>query len=425
MATFDSGSTGFIIVCMALVNLMTPGLAFFYGGLVRQQNVLTIIMQNFVSMGLVTMIWIVWGFSLCFGESGKLIGNPSTYAMLSNIEDHAMHGSRDDNGALQSGGIPGLAFAGFQGMFAVIAPALMTGAFADRMMFGPYLVFITAWVHLVYFPFCHSVWGGGFLAVWGVWDFAGGIVVHISAGFSALAAVMAMPHRRKMEVELDTDPHNIPFVALGTGMLWFGWFGFNAGSALAADGVAAYAAINTEISASCALFAWMVIEWVHKGKPTLVGACVGAIAGLATITPAAGFVQPWAAMVIGLISAPWCYGLVELVKDKLVIDDALDVFAVHGMGGFLGTLCIGIFADKSVSGSGPEASGEQFGKQFAAAVGTAAYAYVVGFALVKIIGKFMQILPPQHALELGLDASIHGERAYKDTSNNGPALSKV
>jgi Amt family ammonium transporter len=228
-----------------------------------------------------------------------------------------------------------------------------------------------------------------------------------------------------MEVELDTDPHNIPFVALGTGMLWFGWFGFNAGSALAADGVAAYAAINTEISASCALFAWMVIEWVHKGKPTLVGACVGAIAGLATITPAAGFVQPWAAMVIGLISAPWCYGLVELVKDKLVIDDALDVFAVHGMGGFLGTLCIGIFADKSVSGWGPEASGEQFGKQFAAAVGTAAYAYVVGFALVKIIGKFMQILPPQHALELGLDASIHGERAYKDTSNNGPALSKV
>lgn len=310
-------------------------------------------------------------------------------------------------------------------MFAVIAPALMTGAFADRMMFGPYLVFITAWVHLVYFPFCHSVWGDGFLAVWGVWDFAGGIVVHISAGFSALAAVMAMPHRRKMEVELDTDPHNIPFVALGTGMLWFGWFGFNAGSAFAADGVAAYAAINTEISASCALFAWMVIEWVHKGKPTLVGACVGAIAGLATITPAAGFVQPWAAMVIGLISAPWCYGLVELVKDKLVIDDALDVFAVHGMGGFLGTLCIGIFADKSVSGWGPEASGEQFGKQFAAAVGTAAYAYVVGFALVKIIGKFMQILPPQHALELGLDASIHGERAYKDTSNNGPALSKV
>lgn len=308
-------------------------------------------------------------------------------------------------------------YAVFQGMFAVIAPALMTGAFADRMMFTPYLIFIAGWVHLVYFPFCHSVWGGGFLAEWGVADFAGGIVVHISAGFSALAAVMAMPHRKKIEAELDTDPHNIPFVALGTAMLWFGWFGFNAGSALNASTLAAYGAINTEISASCALFSWMIVEWLHKGKPTLVGACVGAIAGLATITPAAGFVRPWAAMIIGLLSAPWCYGLVEIVKDKLVIDDALDVFAVHGMGGFLGTLCIGIFADENVGGV--KASGELFGKQFAAAVGTAAYAYAVGFALVKVIEKFMKIIPPQHALELGLDASIHGERAYKDTSQNG------
>lgn len=308
-------------------------------------------------------------------------------------------------------------YAVFQGMFAVIAPALMTGAFADRMMFTPYLIFIAGWVHLVYFPFCHSVWGGGFLAEWGVADFAGGIVVHISAGFSALAAVMAMPHRKKIEAELDTDPHNIPFVALGTAMLWFGWFGFNAGSSLEANTLAAYGAINTEISASCALFSWMIVEWLHKGKPTLVGACVGAIAGLATITPAAGFVRPWAAMIIGLLSAPWCYGLVEIVKDKLVIDDALDVFAVHGMGGFLGTLCIGIFADENVNEV--KASGELFGKQFAAAVGTAVYAYAVGFALVKVIEKFMKIIPPQHALELGLDASIHGERAYKDTSQNG------
>jgi len=400
----DPGSTAFIIVCAALVNFMTPGLAFFYGGLVRQQNVLTIIMQNFVAMGLVTIIWVVWGFSLCFGKSGKLFGDPSSYAMLSNIED-------------LDGSIPGLAFALFQGMFAVIAPALMTGAFADRMMFTPYLIFIFGWVHLVYFPFCHSVWGGGFLYEWGVFDFAGCIVVHISAGFSALAAVMAMPHRKKIEAELDTDPHNIPFVALGTAMLWFGWFGFNAGSSLNADTLAAYGAINTEISASCALFSWMIIEWLHKGKPTLVGACVGAIAGLATITPAAGFVRPWAAMVIGLLSAPWCYGLVELVKDKLVIDDALDVFAVHGMGGFLGTLCIGIFADENVNSA--KASGELFGKQLAAAVGTAVYAYAVGFALVKVIEKFMKIIPPQHALELGLDASIHGERAYKDTSQNG------
>ena len=404
-----AGNPAFMIVSMALVNLMTPGLAFFYGGLVRSSNVLTIMMQNYVSMGLITLVWVVWGYSLCFGTSKNgVIGSARTHYFLENLATQE---------STYADGVPGLVFAGFQGMFAVIAPALMTGAFADRMMFAPYLIFIAAWVHLVYFPFCHSVWGGGFLAEWGVWDFAGGIVVHISAGFSALAAVMAMPHRKKIEAELDTDPHNIPFVALGTGMLWFGWFGFNAGSALGANTAAANAGINTEISASCALFAWMVIEWLHKGKPTLVGACVGAIAGLATITPAAGFVRPWAAMIIGLLSAPWCYGLVELVKDKLVIDDALDVFAVHGMGGFLGTLCIGIFADENV---GPiKASGELFGKQFAAAVGTAVYAYAVGFALVKVIEKFMKIIPPQHALELGLDASIHGERAYKDTSQNG------
>ena len=307
-------------------------------------------------------------------------------------------------------------------MFAVIAPALMTGAFADRMMFGPYLLFIALWVHLVYFPFCHWIWGGGFLAEWGVVDFAGGIVVHISAGFSALAVVVALPHRKKIEAELDTDPHNIPFVALGTGLLWFGWFGFNGGSALAADMVAAYGAINTEISASCALFAWMIVEWLHKGKPTLVGACVGAIAGLATITPAAGFVRPWAAMIIGLLAAPFCYALVEGVKNKLVLDDALDVFAVHGMGGFLGTLLIGCFAEESVNPAmGIKASGEQFGKQLAAACGTAVYAFVVAYVMIKVIGKFMQLVPDQIALESGLDVSIHGERAYKDTSNSGGA----
>ena len=402
----DSGATAFIIVSMALVNLMTPGLAFFYGGLVRQQNVLTIIMQNFVSMGLVTIIWVIWGFSLCFGEGGVVIGNPGTHAMLTDMYKW-------------DGDIPGLVFAGFQAMFAVIAPALMTGAFADRMMFAPYLVFIALWVHLVYFPFCHWVWGGGFLGAENIVDFAGGIVVHISAGFSALAVVVALPHRKKIEAELDTDPHNIPFVALGTGLLWFGWFGFNAGSALAANEQAAFAAINTEISASCALFAWMIVEWIHKGKPTLVGACVGAIAGLATITPAAGFVRPWAAMIIGLLAAPFCYGLVEGVKNKLVLDDALDVFAVHGMGGWLGTVAIGIFADETVSGGLVKASGEQFGKQLGAACGTAVYAFVVAFALIKVIQKFMVLLPPQEAIELGLDASIHGERAYKDTSNHG------
>ena len=230
-------------------------------------------------------------------------------------------------------------------MFAVITPALMTGAFADRVMFKPYLLFIFLWIHLVYYPFCHWIWGGGWMMDEGVWDFAGGIVVHCTAGFGALAVVMALPHRKKLEPELDTDPHNIPFVALGTALLWFGWFGFNGGSALGANQQAGYALINTEISASCALFVWLMIEWVHKGKPTLVGACVGAIAGLATVTPAAGFVYPWAAMVIGCLAAPWCYFLIEVVKNKFDLDDALDVFAVHGMGGYLGTLLIGVLAD--------------------------------------------------------------------------------
>lgn len=306
-------------------------------------------------------------------------------------------------------------------MFAVITPALMTGAFADRVMFKPYLLFILLWIHLVYYPFCHWIWGNGWMADEEVRDFAGGIVVHCTAGFGALAVVMALPHRKKLEPELDTDPHNIPFVALGTALLWFGWFGFNGGSALGANQQAGYALINTEISASCALFTWLMIEWAHKGKPTLVGACVGAIAGLATVTPAAGFVYPWAAMVIGILAAPWCYFLIEVVKNKFDLDDALDVFAVHGMGGYLGTLLIGILADGRVCGDFVDASAKQFGKQLWGATFCAVYAFVVSFALIKIINLFMPVLPPQSALSEGLDTSIHGEKAYsgKDTSNNG------
>ena len=214
--------------------------------------------------------------------------------------------------------------AAFQGMFAVITPALMTGAFADRVMFKPYLLFIFLWIHLVYYPFCHWIWGGGWMMDEGVWDFAGGIVVHCTAGFGALAVVMALPHRKKLEPELDTDPHNIPFVALGTALLWFGWFGFNGGSALASTGGAAYAAVNSEIAASTALSVWVLIEWIRFGKPSMVGLCVGAIAGLATITPCAGFVRPWAAFVIGIVAALFCYASCEL-KNKASWDDALDV----------------------------------------------------------------------------------------------------
>ena len=407
----SAGNTAFVLVSMALVNLMTPGLAFFYGGLVRSSNVLTIMMQNYVSMGLVTIVWVMWGFSLCFGESsGDFIGAPKSYYFFEN-----MNGLYGDTVGEQ---IPMYVFAGFQGMFAVIAPSLMTGAFADRVRFVPYLIFILVWVHLVYFPFCHWVWGGGWMAKQGVKDFAGGIVVHTTAGFSALATVFALPNRKKLEGdELDTNPHNIPFVALGTGLLWFGWFGFNGGSALAANGTAALAAMNSEIAASTALFCWLLLEWKMEGKPTLVGACVGAIAGLATITPAAAYVKPWAALVIGILCVPWCYGCVELTK-KFDLDDALDVWAVHGMGGAFGTICIGIFAAEQVTGDFGH-GGKLFGIQLLAVVGCAVYSFVVGYVTIKVLEKLMPVVPGSEDLKSGLDVSMHGARAYKEDSVNG------
>jgi len=406
----SAGNTAFVLVSMALVNLMTPGLAFFYGGLVRSSNVLTIMMQNYVSMGLVTIVWVMWGFSLCFGESsGDFIGSPKSYYFFENMD-----GLSGDAGEQ----IPMYVFAGFQGMFAVIAPSLMTGAFADRVRFVPYLIFILVWVHLVYFPFCHWVWGGGWMAKQGVKDFAGGIVVHTTAGFSALATVFALPNRKKLEGdELDTNPHNIPFVALGTGLLWFGWFGFNGGSALAANGTAALAAMNSEIAASTALFCWLLLEWKMEGKPTLVGACVGAIAGLATITPAAAYVKPWAALVIGILCVPWCYGCVELTK-KFDLDDALDVWAVHGMGGAFGTICIGIFAAEQVTGDFGH-GGKLFGIQLLAVVGCAVYSFVVGYVTIKVLEKLMPVVPGSEDLKSGLDVSMHGARAYKEDSVNG------
>ena len=408
----DSGNTAFVLVSMALVNLMTPGLAFFYGGLVRSSNVLTIMMQNYASMGLVTIIWVMWGYSLCFGTSkgSGFIGAPADHYFLEGMGEFTTDADAGNT-------IPEIVFAGFQGMFAVIAPSLMTGAFADRVRFVPYLIFIAVWVHLVYFPFCHWVWGGGWMARHGVKDFAGGIVVHTTAGFSALATVVALPNRQKMEgAEVDKSPHNIPFVALGTGLLWFGWFGFNGGSALEANSTAALAAMNSEISASAALFFWMLLEWKLEGKPTLVGACVGAIAGLATITPAAAYVKPWAALVIGILCVPWCYACIEITK-KYELDDALDVWAVHGMGGLFGTLCIGIFANNDVAGF--EAGGKLFGIQLLAVTGCAVYSFIIGYATIKAIGKFMPVVPGQDDLKLGLDISMHGAKAYSGEDHSG------
>jgi Amt family ammonium transporter len=410
--TINNGDTAFVLVSMALVNLMTPGLAFFYGGLVRSSSVLTIMMQNYTSMGLIAMIWVIWGYSLSFGKScGGVIGSPGTFFFLEN----AVNAESEFEA-----GIPTLAHAGFEGMFAVIAPSLMTGAFADRVRFVPYLIFIVVWVHLVYFPVCHALWTPeGWMAQNGVQDFAGGIVVHITAGFSALATVVALPSRTKHEGEdIDTDPHNVPFVALGTGLLWFGWFGFNAGSAYVAGQEAALAAMNSEISASAALCCWVLLEWKHEGKPTLVGACVGAIAGLATITPCAPYVEPWAALLIGILCVPWCYACIEITK-KYDLDDALDVWAVHGMGGFFGILCVGVFSSKTATGSF-EASGDLFGTQLLAAVGVAVYSFAIGYATIKGLEKIMQVVPDQNDLKIGLDLIMHGGKAYAEGSSRPP-----
>lgn len=325
----DAADTTFMLICTALVQLMTPGLAFFYGGLVSDSSVLTMMMQVLVAMGLASIAWFLVLFSFCFGESLGFFGNPGTFGLLLNVSSNE---PLMKQGEAIAEGIPGLLFVAYQNMFAVITPALMTGAFAERFRFKAYVIFIGLWLLLVYAPLCHWMWGGGWMAQWGVFDFAGGVVVHVSAGFSSLATLLVVGKRPD---HVDNTPHNVPFVALGTGLLWFGWFGFNGGSALSVKGNAVMAAVNTEISASVALFGWIVIEWLHHGRPSLVGLCVGAIAGLATVTPAAGFIQPWGALVLGVLATITCYACCQLIE-KLGFDDALDVWAVHGIGGFIG-----------------------------------------------------------------------------------------
>eukprot|EP00405_Crypthecodinium_cohnii_P051042 CAMPEP_0206602952 /NCGR_PEP_ID=MMETSP0325_2-20121206/47863_1 /ASSEMBLY_ACC=CAM_ASM_000347 /TAXON_ID=2866 /ORGANISM="Crypthecodinium cohnii, Strain Seligo" /LENGTH=477 /DNA_ID=CAMNT_0054115877 /DNA_START=130 /DNA_END=1562 /DNA_ORIENTATION=- len=341
--------TGFILLCAGLVQLMTPGLAFFYGGLVRHHNSVGMMTQNFVSLALTSIIWVLFLFSLCFGEDWDpygFIGNPFTFAFFRNVGVHEPLEEGASGGVTAK--IPGLLFALYQCMFAVITPALMTGAFADRLRYKAWLPFLFLWLVVVYAPWCHMVWGGGLLAQLGVVDFAGGIVVHITAGFSCNAILLVLGRRAIQpggECHMDT-PHSLPLVFLGTAMLWFGWFGFNCGSALAANGIAVVAGWNSQIAAASAMMAWTTLDWIFKGKPGLSGKCVGCIAGLATITPAAGFVQPASALLIGVLSAPVCY-LCVLLSKAIGFDDALDVWGVHGMGGALGTVLLGFLADGS------------------------------------------------------------------------------
>jgi ammonium transporter, Amt family len=401
MPNLDTGNTSFMILCSSLVMLMTPGLAFFYGGLVGRRNVLAIMMQSFVSMGWTTVIWFVAGYSLCFsGDVGGVIGNLDM-AFLKGVTLATPS---------PTPGIPLLVHVAYQMMFAIITPALITGAFANRVSFKAYMAFLTLWLFFVYFPFVHMIWGGGILQKWGVLDFAGGIVVHNTAGLAALASVLYVGRRRVQ----DGGAHSVPLVALGTGLLWFGWYGFNAGSELKVDDITATAFLNTDIAASFAAVTWLFVEWWYAKKPHFVGLLTGAVAGLATITPAAGYVPIYASVVIGIAAGTVCYYAIQL-KNRLHWDDALDVWGVHGMGGLLGIVLLGVFAGTAINQSGAQGlvhgTATFFAKQLAAGIGCSAYAFAFTYLMLKVIDKITPVRVGAEAEE-GLDAAMHGETAY-------------
>jgi Amt family ammonium transporter len=401
----NAGNTGFMLLATSLVMLMTPGLAFFYGGLVGRKNVLTIMIQSFVSMGVTTILWFTVGYSLCFsGDVGGIIGNLDN-AFLRGITLDQMFGDG-------SNGIPLLVFVAYQMMFAIITPALITGAFTNRVRFKAYLVFLVGWLLFVYFPFVHMVWGGGLLSKWGVLDFAGGIVVHAIAGMAALASVFYVGKRR---VE-DKGMHSIPLIALGTGLLWFGWYGFNAGSQLQVDEITTLAFLNTDLAASFAAITWLVIEWRKEKKPKFVGLLTGAVAGLATITPAAAYVSPASACIIGLLAGAICYYAVAL-KNKLGWDDALDVWGVHGVGGTLGVISLGIFASTAVNAAGANGllngNAAFFFKEVIAVLGASLYAFLFTYGMLWVIDRFTAVKVNDKEEGEGLDFVLHGENAYE------------
>ena len=405
MPNLDTGNTGFMLLCSSLVMLMTPGLAFFYGGLVRRRNVLAIMMQSFVSMGWTTVIWFVAGYSLCFsGDVGGVIGNLDM-AFLKGITLATPS---------PTPGVPLLVHVAYQMMFAIITPALITGAFANRVSFKAYMAFLTLWLFFVYFPFVHMLWGGGILQKWGALDFAGGIVVHNTAGLAALASVLYVGRRRVK----DSGAHSVPLVALGTGLLWFGWYGFNAGSEFRVDSVTAVAFLNTDVAASFAAITWMAVGWWQEKRPTFVGLLTGAVAGLATITPAAGYVSPLTAVIIGIAAGVVCYFAVAL-KNRLHWDDALDVWGVHGVGGALGIVLLGVFASTAFNPAGTDGlvagNGAFFVKQLVAVAISSVWAFGFTFGMLWLIDKVTPVKVQQADEESGLDSALHGETAYLGT----------
>lgn len=404
-SVLETGSTGFMLLATSLVMLMTPALAMFYGGLASKRNILAIMIQSFVSLGWTTVLWVFFGYSLCFsGGDGGIIGNFDK-AFLSGISIDTLWSG--------NGKIPELVFIAYQMMFAIITPALITGAFVNRVTFKAYFIFLTAWQILVYYPFVHMIWGGGLLAHWGVIDFAGGIVVHATAGFAALASVLYVGAR----VDKNSTPNSIPLVAIGSGLLWFGWYGFNAGSEVQVDNVTSLAFLNTDIAASFATIAWLAVEWTKERKPKFVGLLTGSIAGLATITPCAGFVPLWASPIIGTIAGLVCYYAVQF-KNRMKWDDALDVWGVHGMGGVLGTILLGVFASKAVNAAGADGaifgSGSFFMKELVAVVAAAIYAFGFTYLMLVIINLITPVRVSEEVELAGLDSALHGEKAYDE-----------
>jgi Amt family ammonium transporter len=406
MGQFDTGSTGFMLLSASLVMLMTPALAFFYGGLATKRNILGIMIQSFASLGWTTVLWFAFGYSLCFsGGAGGFFGN---------LDKAFLNGVTIDSVFAGNGKIPEIVFVAYQMMFAIITPALITGAFVNRVTFKSYMIFLTAWQILVYYPFVHMIWGGGLLAQWGVLDFAGGTVVHAIAGFAALASVFYVGAR----VDKNSTPNSIPLVAIGSGLLWFGWYGFNAGSELQVDHITAIAFLNTDVAASFATAAWVVVEWIREGRPKLLGLLTGSIAGLACITPCAGFVPLWSSPIIGTAAGVVCYMAVQW-KNKMKWDDALDVWGVHGVGGVIGMLLLGTFASKAVNPAvvtGGLVFGESsfFFKEMITVLAASAYAFIFTYIMLALINLVVKVRVSEEQEKAGLDISVHGEKAYDE-----------
>ena len=402
----DGANTSWILTSTALVLFMTlPGLALFYGGLVRSKNILSVLMQCFAIAGIASILWLVAGYSLAFSEGGDYVGDLSKF-MLSGVLEGSL-----------SGDIPESLFALFQMTFAIITPALIVGGFAERMKFSAVLLFSAIWLIVVYAPVTHWVWGGGWLAQMGLLDFAGGTVVHVTAGVAALVAAMMLGPRNGFP-KRPMPPHNMTMTITGAGMLWVGWFGFNGGSALAANGDAAMAMLVTHISAATGAMTWMFYEWVKFGKPTALGTVTGMVAGLGTITPASGFVGPAGALVIGFLAGVVCFNAVIWIKQRLKIDDSLDVFPVHGVGGILGTILAGVFASSELglfSGQGLAEGmtiGSQVGVQFIGVVSTFVYTLIATYIILKIVGAITGLRVSDEEEQQGLDIVSHEEKGY-------------